>query len=269
MIRSNFHTHSTYCDGKNSPREMVERALELGFTSLGFSGHACGPAPLDEFSMTPAGTDAYKAELAALKAEYADRIKLFCGLELDLYSTTAPTGYDFTIASVHYIKKGEKYLAIDHSAADEAENVDKFYGGDFDAYCEDYYKLVVESAKLLSPTFMGHIDLPMKYADINHRVESARYLEAAHAAISEICRMGIPFEINTGAIARQLRTTPYPSEKLLRMIHDGGARILINSDCHRKEYLNCAYDEAVALARKCGFDGHCIVTEKGLEFVKF
>jgi predicted metal-binding protein len=31
MIKSNFHTHTTFCDGKNTPREMVERALELGF----------------------------------------------------------------------------------------------------------------------------------------------------------------------------------------------------------------------------------------------
>ncbi len=269
MIKSNFHTHSTYCDGKNTPREMVEHALELGFTSLGFSGHAEGPYPLSDFSMSTENTVRYKAELAELKSEYADRIKLFCGTELDLYSTADPNGYDFTIASVHYIKIGESYLPIDNGADTENENVDNFYGGDFDTYCEDYYKLVVESAKLLKPTFMGHIDLPMKYADINMRVETPRYLKAAKAAIDEICEMDIPFEINTGAIARGLRTTPYPSESLLRMIHDGGGRIVINSDCHRKEYLSCAFDEAEALAKKCGFDGHYIVTENGMKFLKF
>ncbi len=269
MIRSNFHTHSTYCDGKNTPREMVERAIELGFTALGFSGHANGPSPLSEFSMSTENTEKYKAEIAALKTEYADRIQLYCGTELDLYSTVDISGYDFTIASVHYIKKGEHYLPIDHNAETENENVNNFYAGDFDAYCEDYYELVVESAKLLNPTFMGHIDLPMKFADINHRVETPRYLKAAKAAIDEICRMDIPFEINTGAIARKLRTTPYPSETLLRAIHDGGGRILINSDCHRCEYLNCAFDDAEALAKKCGFDGHYVVTDNGLVFVKF
>ncbi len=269
MIKSNFHTHSTYCDGKNTPRELIERALELGFTSLGFSGHAFCPIPEDDFSMPEDNTDKYVAEITALKREYADRIKIFCGTELDLYSKVDPTGYDFTIASVHYIKKDGKYLSVDYNAETEKNNVDSFYGGDFDAYCEDYYKLVVEAAKLFKPTFMGHLDLTMKYADINGRVESPRYLEAARAAIAEICRMDIPFEINTGAIARKLRTTPYPSETLLRMIRDEGGKIIINSDCHQKEYLNCGFEQAEALAQKCGFDGHYIVTDGGLEFVSF
>ena len=35
----NLHTHSTYCDGADTPEEMIETALEKGFTSIGFSGH--------------------------------------------------------------------------------------------------------------------------------------------------------------------------------------------------------------------------------------
>ena len=29
-MRSNFHTHTVFCDGKDSPEAMAERALELG-----------------------------------------------------------------------------------------------------------------------------------------------------------------------------------------------------------------------------------------------
>ena len=39
----NLHTHTTYCDGKNTAEEMVQKAIELGFRSLGFSGHAPMP----------------------------------------------------------------------------------------------------------------------------------------------------------------------------------------------------------------------------------
>ena len=39
----NLHTHTTYCDGKNTAEEMVQKAIELGFKSLGFSGHAPMP----------------------------------------------------------------------------------------------------------------------------------------------------------------------------------------------------------------------------------
>ena len=39
-IRGDFHTHTTYCDGKSTPREMVEAAYRMGLTDFGISGHA-------------------------------------------------------------------------------------------------------------------------------------------------------------------------------------------------------------------------------------
>ena len=42
-MRSNYHTHSRYCDGKGELREYVELALANGFSALGFSGHAALP----------------------------------------------------------------------------------------------------------------------------------------------------------------------------------------------------------------------------------
>ena len=40
MIKENFHTHTTFCDGSHSAEEMVLSAIEKGFTALGFSGHS-------------------------------------------------------------------------------------------------------------------------------------------------------------------------------------------------------------------------------------
>lgn len=36
---SNYHIHSTFCDGKNTPVEVVEAAIQKGFDAIGFSGH--------------------------------------------------------------------------------------------------------------------------------------------------------------------------------------------------------------------------------------
>ncbi len=269
MIRSNFHTHTVFCDGKSTAREMVEQAIKLGFTALGFSGHVGGHECLTPYSMSDESHVAYLAEIKSLKEEYADRIKIYCGGELDLFSTADPKDYDFTIGSAHHVKKGENYLSIDESAETERYNVDTFYGGDFDAYCEDYFKAAVECVKRFSPTFIGHIDLPMKFAEINGRTESPRYLEAARATVAELCKFNIPFEINTGAISRGYRSTPYPSESILRMIKSAGGRIMINSDCHHADWLDCGFSEAEALAKKCGFDGYWIIADTGMEFIKF
>lgn len=47
---SNLHTHTTYCDGKNSIEENILYAIEKNFISLGFSGHSY--LPFDNSSMS-------------------------------------------------------------------------------------------------------------------------------------------------------------------------------------------------------------------------
>ena len=41
--KADLHTHTSFCDGKNSPEEMVRSAVEKGFDVLGFSGHSYTP----------------------------------------------------------------------------------------------------------------------------------------------------------------------------------------------------------------------------------
>ena len=39
-MESNYHTHSTFCDGADSPEELVIEAIRLGCPEIGFSGHS-------------------------------------------------------------------------------------------------------------------------------------------------------------------------------------------------------------------------------------
>jgi histidinol-phosphatase (PHP family) len=84
-FKQNLHTHTTYCDGKHTPRELVEFAVQKGFDSLGFSEHSYmyfSP----ERSMSLEDTPKYKEEIKNLKKEYKDRISIFCGMEVEMYS---------------------------------------------------------------------------------------------------------------------------------------------------------------------------------------
>ena len=36
----NYHTHTTYCDGKSTPEEIVLEAIRFGMDTIGFSGHS-------------------------------------------------------------------------------------------------------------------------------------------------------------------------------------------------------------------------------------
>ena len=52
----NLHTHTNYCDGAETPEEIVVKALEMGFSSIGFPGHSyMHYAP--EHSMSQEGTE--------------------------------------------------------------------------------------------------------------------------------------------------------------------------------------------------------------------
>ena len=60
MTYSNYHTHTTYCDGADSPEELVLEAIRLGCPEIGFSGHSY--LEEDTGSMSPEGTVDYCRE---------------------------------------------------------------------------------------------------------------------------------------------------------------------------------------------------------------
>ena len=58
--RSNFHTHSTFCDGKDTLWELVEEAVRLGCPAIGFSGHSFFVLKDGTFGMTYEKAEAYR-----------------------------------------------------------------------------------------------------------------------------------------------------------------------------------------------------------------
>jgi histidinol-phosphatase (PHP family) len=243
MFKSNFHTHTIYCDGKNTPGEMAERAAELGFTALGFSGHAYTDFDLS-YCMTPEETAKYITDVQNVKEQYAGRLNIYCGTELDYYSTLLPYDYDYTIGSVHYLHLGDDYAEVDHNAETQMNAAEKHFGGDYMKYAEKYFETVGDVAEKLRPDFIGHFDLVSKFNEGDCMFDSSdrRYVNAWKTAAERLCNAGIPFEINTGAIARGARKTPYPSPEIADFIDSRGGFFIVTSDCHNRDYLTCAFD---------------------------
>jgi len=71
------------------------------------------------------------------------------------------------------------------------------------------------------------------------------------------------FEVNTGAISRGYRTTPYPDAFLLDALRDMGFGAVITSDCHDRRDLSCFYGEAEELLKAHGFRELWVLTDKG------
>lgn len=247
-IKSNFHTHTTYCDGKNTPEEMIKAAIEKGFTHLGFSGHAYTSFDLS-WCMSREKTKAYKNEILRLKDKYKNKISIYLGLEMDYYSEENLADYDYIIGSVHYVEKNGVYYPVDESKEKLLNAVNDAWNGDIYAFIDDYYSLVKNLPKRFDFDIAGHIDLVTKFNENEKMFKESceQYRNSAYSAIDELMSCGRVFEINTGAIARGYRTNPYPSSLLLSRIKNGNGKVIINSDAHSVDGLDFAFDKAQEL----------------------
>ncbi len=253
MILSDFHVHTCYCDGKNSPEDVVIEAISRGMKKLGFSGHSYTWFD-EEPCMSKDGTEEYKREIRRLKRKYESQIEILCGTEQDYYSDMPVDDYDFVIGSVHYVKCGDEYVHVDHKPEMLTDAIDKYFDGDTYALAEAYYDSVSDVVSRTHADIIGHFDLLTKF---NEQVrifdeDNERYIAASNNALDLLLKTGKPFEINTGAVSRGYRTSPYPSERILKYIAKHNGTVILSSDSHDKNNLMYAFDECEELARKLG-----------------
>lgn len=253
MIKSNFHTHTTFCDGKNTAEEMLRSAIEMGCSELGFSGH--GHIPFDpSYNMTPENTVRYRDEIARLKEAYAEKIKVYCGIEQDVFSVPIDAEYDYVLGASHYVEYDGNCVAVDCTAEKQEEQVKYYFGGDWYKYCARYYQLAGEIKKRINCDIVVHFDLLTKFNEGGCRFDEndRRYRHAALEAMEQLAEDRLILEINTGAIRRGCRTTPYPAEFILKEAAYHKIPVVINADAHDVGGILYAFPQAEELARRYG-----------------
>ena len=244
MTLVDLHTHSTFCDGKNTPEEMVLAAIARGIDTLGIVVHSY--MSFDEgYCVKRGGEGEFISEMERLKKKYEGKIKLLCGMERDVYSDSVVSGYDYVIGSAHYLKIGGEYYPVDAGEESLTRTCREHFGGDFIALAEAYYETLSMLPELFTPDIIGHLDLVTKYNEGDRLFDTAseRYQRAARSAVDALVPLGVPFEINTGAIARGYRITPYPSPQLIEYLKERGARLILSSDAHKAESLAGKFEE--------------------------
>ena len=264
MIRQNLHTHTVFDDGKNTPMEMARAALDAGLSSLGFSGHSTLPW-VNDWTLAPECVPDYLAAVEDTKRTFAGRLTVYSGLEWDAASEQDISGFDYIIGSVHHVFTGGTPLSVDESPEATRAAIGRCYAGDASALAGAYYASVRALAALPFVDIVGHFDLITKF-DEKHGFfdETApRYRNAAMDALEALVRADKLFEVNTGAISRGWRTTPYPSVFLLRELKSRGARVLVSSDAHSTDGIAVAFSETEAMLRDLGFRERWELTDRG------
>lgn len=252
MIKfSNIHTHTVYCDGKNTPEEMIERAEQLGFVSLGFSGHAS--QNLNHFYGLR-DEQAYIAKIRELQAKN-DRIRIHLGVELDQCAHCDREKYDYVMMGLHYFIRDGLVYPLDGLRSRIQAGIDNlFYGNSTDA-AKAYFRNVAEQCERLKPDVMAHYDVIAKNNEDGtlFDIEDPAYQKASIEPLEVFKAQGVLLEVNTGAMARGYRTTPYPYPCVMKRWQEMGGKVILGSDCHNRDFLNHGFDMAVEYIRAMGF----------------
>ena len=248
---TNYHSHSNYCDGKATPREMVDFAVAHDFTALGFTGHC--PLPFENtFSITD--YEGYCNEIRALKTEYADRIEINLGLEIDyipgMLEDFTPLisqgGLEYSIGSVHLIpaegaipQKADDLWMIDGSRYQTYdEGLMKHFGGDIKRGVKAYFYNENAMLERNRPTIVGHPDkIVMHNRDRYFHEDEPWYRDLALETIHLIKELGLICEINTRGIYKGRHADFYPGKWLIQEMRQLRIPVLISTDAHAPEDL--------------------------------
>lgn len=260
---SNIHTHTNFCDGDNSPEEMVIDAINNGFSSLGFSGHAFTDF---DTSFCIKDTTGYIKEVKRLKDKYKSKIQIYLGLEEDyLCPVKDRKDFDFIITSAHYVKIHNDYLTVDYDFETLSKGI-QLCGNEIE-FAEKYYQNFTDYILAKKPNIIGHFDLLTKFEEENTVfLKNEDYYKIAEKYLKISLSSSPFFEVNTGAISRGYRTTPYPDEKLLYVIKKNDGKIILNSDSHSIGTLDNKFEETKKFLKDIGFEYTYILYNN--EFIK-
>ncbi len=254
--KCNLHTHTRYCDGQDTPEELVGAAIGLGMEALGFSGHSyltdC------DWCMTPENTVRYREEILQLKEKYRGKIAVLLGIEQDYYSDPAGDGYDFLIGSVHRIYADDGTpCQMDDGKEIVLRDIKEHFENDVFRWVRRYYETVAGLPEKTGCGIIGHFDLVQKYNQDKSLFDDTdlRYRKPMLDALDALLDRDMIFELNTGAIAQGYRKEPYPSAYALRWIAQKQGRILLSSDAHCAQNLLYGFSEAAEYAGSCGIGG--------------
>lgn len=245
---TNFHSHSTFSDGKDSLRDCAEAAIKNKLEAYGFSDHA--PVPFENWwSLPEENLQTYLDEIKTLKSEFADRIELFSGLEID-YIPGSPFAsrafveslkLDYSIGAIHFVDAFETGEAWNIDESDELfrRGVEEIFNGDARKCIERYYDLVEEMILELKPDIVAHLDkIKMFNTDGAFFSEKDQwYKDRVISILDLLAEKNIVMEFNTRGFYKKTVRKFYPGPWIVCEAYSRGVPIMINSDCHNSEEM--------------------------------
>lgn len=271
MFWTNFHSHTTFCDGAEPPESYLHQAAEVGLVSYGFSSHAPVPASVS-WAMAPERLPHYLAEVRRLQNTWQNRLEIYAGLEIDFvpglswWDQIGPLyrELDYTIGSVHLVDQFPDGRAweIDRDLPHFLAGLDTIFKGDVQAAVTRYYELVRWMVLLENPDIVGHMD-KIKLHNSGGLFFSETdnwYRNEIEKTLKVIANMGSILEVNTRGLYSGATLDLYPSQWILERACAMRIPVTLSSDAHHPKEVIAGFRVTGKILRNIGFRSIRVLT---------
>lgn len=270
------HTHTQWCPhGAARPtHEYLDRALELGFERCALTEHCPLPPGFQdpfgrrECAMLVDELPGYLAEAEALREQYAGRLEVRVGLEIDylgaaqggwhgplldllgpIWSRLAP---DATILSLHFLDDQVVDGTVDRMRAlippgESVEAVHLRYYATLRSALTASWRWRGQD---LRPRRLGHLTLPRKFSRALPLSDPDRVEAAALSVVELAAAEGVELDLNTSGLDKPDCGEIYLSESLARRAIELGVPLVYGSDAHAPEQVGRHLAAAADLVRQ-------------------
>lgn len=272
-MKCNYHTHTTYCDGKEKMKVFIQKAIDLHFDHLGFSSHA----PIlkeNDFSISKEEIPLYIADIEKYQIDFSN-IKLFKALECDFIpELTYPFEYfketfnlDYIIGGIHLVKVfGQNQVWFIDGSKQQIydDGLSKFFQNNIKKAVTAFWEQTYEMIETQKFDIIAHIDKIKMHNKNRFFTENEKwYKELAEYAIDLVYKKNIIVEINSRGLYKKRCSDFYPSDFILKKIAKKNIPILISSDAHKSEELDLFYYEAKEKLKSVGIEELVYKTDSG------
>ena len=257
MSLIDYHVHTPLCNhAKGEMEAYVQQAVGLGLKEICFLDHLTLRPDGSALSMSPQEVPLYYQAIRKLALRYETRICVKAGLEVDFDMETMERArkivdshaFDAIGGSVHFLGPWNmvSYRERDNCPYKACQDM-------FSAYL-DHLENMVEHSFF---DFLCHLDVVGKFGE---RPED-RMEDRWDRVIDKIAAQGLVVEINTSGKRHPVGEI-YPGLWLLEKLNKAGVAITLGSDAHSPNQVGRDFDQAVALARKAGYDSLVTFTRR-------
>lgn len=228
-MHANYHTHTVRCrHASGTEREYIETAIANGLTVLGFSDHTPQPCKGDYYpahqKMYPYELEDYVTTILDLKKEYASKIRILLGLEVEYY----PGLFDELMRMIEPYPV--EYLLLGQHALYDGGPDDPFVfiPTDSEVYLKQYVSQCLEALDTGRFLYFAHPDV------FHFTGSKSLYKEEMRRLCLRAKALGVPLEINLLGLGDHRH---YPNPLFWEIAAETGNDAVLGSDAHFPQHV--------------------------------